>query len=143
MVDTGILEEFGASEWAVPYFIVAKKDAQVRQISEICSLNKCIKCKQYLLPDIIDIVHQILEYKYFTKLCNIIQLNLTVLDEFRSMLLGAVFFIFMNHKNIIICQSQLPLHLMPFKCGRVRSHHPLIPWQEKCHSHGSYIVMCH
>ncbi len=68
MVDIGILEEGRASEWALPCFIVAKKDGQVRQISDFLSLNKCTKCKQYALPIIHNIMQWILGYKVFTKL---------------------------------------------------------------------------
>ncbi len=58
MVNIGIVEECGASEWALPSFIVAKKDGQVRQVSDLCSLNKCIKHKQYPLP----IIHNIMQH---------------------------------------------------------------------------------
>ncbi len=68
MVDIGILEECRASKWALPCFIVAKKDGQVRQISDLRSLNKCVKRKQYPLPIIHNIMQQILGYKFFTKL---------------------------------------------------------------------------
>ncbi len=53
MVDTGTHEEFGTSEWALPCVIVAKKDGK---ISDLCSLNRCIKPKQYLLP----VIHNIM-----------------------------------------------------------------------------------
>ncbi len=39
MVDIGILEECGASEWALPYFIVAKKDGQVSDKSLLSALS--------------------------------------------------------------------------------------------------------
>ncbi len=68
MVDIGILEECRASEWALSCFIVAKRDGRVRQISDLCSLNKYIKGKQYLLPIIHEIMQQISGYNHFTKL---------------------------------------------------------------------------
>ncbi len=68
MVDIGILKECCASKWALPCFIVAKKDGQVIQISDLHSLNKYVKFKQYLLAFIHVIMQQISGYKYFTKL---------------------------------------------------------------------------
>ncbi len=43
-----------------------QKDDQVRQISDLHSLNKFIKNKQYPLPIIHDIMQQIWGYKFFT-----------------------------------------------------------------------------
>ncbi len=54
MVDTGILEECSASEWALPSFIVVKKDGQVRHISNLQTLSNYVKCKKSLLPIIHD-----------------------------------------------------------------------------------------
>ncbi len=45
MVNIGVLEEWSASKWVLPFLIHYKKDGQVRQISDLCSLNKCIKHK--------------------------------------------------------------------------------------------------
>ncbi len=56
MVDIGILDKCGASEWASACFIVAKKDDQVIQISDLQSLDKCFKYKQYLLSIAHDIM---------------------------------------------------------------------------------------
>ncbi len=81
MVDIGILEECRASEWASPCFIVAKKDSQVRQISDLCSLNKCIKQKQFPLPIIHDIMQRISGYTFFTKLDILMQYYTFELDE--------------------------------------------------------------
>ncbi len=81
MVDIGILEVCGASKWASPCFIVAKKDGQVRQISDLHSLNKCIKHKQYLLPIIHNFMQWILGYKFFTELDILMQHYTFELDE--------------------------------------------------------------
>lgn len=39
----------GTSKWASSYFIFAKKDEKIKQISHLSSLNKCVKSKKYLL----------------------------------------------------------------------------------------------
>ncbi len=41
LVDFGILEECDASECTLSFFIVDKRDGQVRQISDHHSLKKC------------------------------------------------------------------------------------------------------
>ncbi len=67
MVHTGVLKEYSASECALPCFTIAKNDGQVRQTSDLCSLNKYLKCKKK--PCCIqDIMQHISGYKYFTKL---------------------------------------------------------------------------
>ncbi|KAL7466863.1 hypothetical protein ACHAXS_007140 [Conticribra weissflogii] len=81
MIDIGILEECRASERALPCFIVAKKDGRVRQISDLHSLNKCIKHKQNPLHIIHDIMQWISGYKFFTKLDILIQHYTFELDE--------------------------------------------------------------
>ncbi len=52
----------------LPLLDCCKKYDQVRQISDLCSLNKCTQWKQYLMPVIHDIMYQILGYKYIIKL---------------------------------------------------------------------------
>ncbi len=42
MVELGILAPCGASELVSPAFIIPKKDGCVRQITDLCSLNKAI-----------------------------------------------------------------------------------------------------
>ena len=39
----GSVKQINASEWAAPTFIISKKDATVRFISDFCELNKRIK----------------------------------------------------------------------------------------------------
>ena len=51
-----MLKQINDSEWAAPTFIISKKDATVRFISDFCELNKCIKHKPFLIPKIQDLL---------------------------------------------------------------------------------------
>ena len=68
LVELGVLEPQGPSEWSSASFINAKKDGRVRWISDLRGLNKCVKRKVYPLPIITDILKKRLGYKFFTKL---------------------------------------------------------------------------
>jgi hypothetical protein len=56
------------SERASPSFIIPKKGGRVRWISNLRQLNKVIRCKQYPLLIITDILRKRSGYKFFTKL---------------------------------------------------------------------------
>ncbi len=68
LVKIGVLAAQQESEWALPSFIIPKKDNRVRWISNLLQLNKLISCKQYPLPIITDILRKRSGYKFFTKL---------------------------------------------------------------------------
>jgi hypothetical protein len=68
LVRIGVLAAQQESEWASPSFIIPKKDSRVRWISNLRQLNKVIRCKQYPLPIITDILRKHSGYKFFTKL---------------------------------------------------------------------------
>jgi hypothetical protein len=68
LVRIGVLAAQQESEWASPSFIIPKKDSRVRWISNLSQLNKVIRCKQYPLPIITDILRKHSGYKFFTKL---------------------------------------------------------------------------
>jgi hypothetical protein len=68
LVRTGVLAAQQESEWASSSFIIPKKDNRVRWISDLRQLHKVIRCKQYPLPIITDILRKRSGYKFFTKL---------------------------------------------------------------------------
>jgi hypothetical protein len=47
LVRIGVLASQQESEWVSPSFIIPKKDGRVCWISNLCQLNKVIRCKQY------------------------------------------------------------------------------------------------
>jgi hypothetical protein len=67
-VRIGVLAAQQESEWASASFVIPKKDGRVRWISNLRQLNKVIRCKQYPLPIITDILRKRSGYKFFTKL---------------------------------------------------------------------------
>ncbi len=67
LVIIGVLTSQQESEWASPSFIIPKKDSRVCWISDLHQLNKVIRCKQYLLPIITDILRKHSGYKFSTK----------------------------------------------------------------------------
>ncbi len=68
LVKIGVLAAQQESEWALPSFIIPKKDGRVHWISDLHQLNKVIRRKQYPLPIITDILSERSGYKLFTKL---------------------------------------------------------------------------
>ena len=56
LIKLGVLKQISDSEWATPTFIISKKDATVRFISDFCELNKRIKCKPFPIPKIQDLL---------------------------------------------------------------------------------------
>ncbi len=68
LVRIGVLAEQQESEWASPSFIIPKKDSRVHWISNLRQLNKDIRCKQYPLPIIMDILRKRSVYRFVTKL---------------------------------------------------------------------------
>jgi hypothetical protein len=68
LVRVGVLAAQQESEWESPSFIIPKKDNRVHWISNLGQLNKVIRCKQYPLPIITDILCKHSGYKFFTKL---------------------------------------------------------------------------
>lgn len=69
LVEIGVLEKVqGPTEWALPSFIVPKKDNKVRMIADLRALNQVIKPRDYSLPIIQDLIRQRSGFQYMTKL---------------------------------------------------------------------------
>ena len=68
LVEIGVLIPAQESEWTSPTFIISKKDGRVSWVSDLHQLNKVIKCQQYPLLIISDILRKRSGYKFFTKL---------------------------------------------------------------------------
>jgi hypothetical protein len=68
LCDLGVLKKVNRSEWAVPTFIIPKKDGTVRFISDFRQLNLRIKRKPYPIPKIHDLLLKLDGFKYATTL---------------------------------------------------------------------------
>ena len=64
LIDIGVLEPVGRTEWASPTFIIPKKDGRVRWVSDLRELNKALIRKVYPLPLIDEVVSRRKAYKY-------------------------------------------------------------------------------
>ena len=81
LVNIGVLERCGRQEWIAGTFIIPKKDASVRWISDFRGLNRALKRAVYHLPRIGDILKRRQNYKYVTKLDISMQYYTFELDE--------------------------------------------------------------
>ncbi len=108
LVRIGVLASQQESEWASPSFIISKKDSRVCWISNLRQLNKVIRCKQYPLPIITDILCKPSEYKFFTKLDVSMQYYTFALDK-ESQDLCTIITPFGNYKYLRL--------LMVLKCS--------------------------
>ena len=68
LVKLGVLKRINNSEWATPMFIISKKDATVRFISDFCRLNKCFKCNPFLIPKIQGLLLKLEGFQHATSL---------------------------------------------------------------------------
>jgi hypothetical protein len=68
LVRISVLATQQESEWVAPSLIISIKDSRVCWISNLRQLNKVIRCKQYPLLIIMNILRKRSGYKFFTKL---------------------------------------------------------------------------
>jgi hypothetical protein len=64
----GVLERQPASEWALPSFIIPKKDKNVRFLSDFWEVNKRLIRKPFPIPKISTVLQDIEEFSYATTL---------------------------------------------------------------------------
>ena len=62
----GVWEHNLDSQWAAPSFIVPKKTGDVRIVTDLRELNKCVKRTPYPIPKILDILQKLERFKYAT-----------------------------------------------------------------------------
>ena len=68
MVKLGVLKQQPDSEWAVPTFVIPKKDKTVRFISDLREVNKRIICKPYPIPKISSVLQEMEGFTYASQL---------------------------------------------------------------------------
>ena len=68
LIKLGVLKQINASKWAAPTFIISKKDATVRFISDFRKLNKCIKHKPFPILKIQDLLLKLEGFQHATSL---------------------------------------------------------------------------
>jgi hypothetical protein len=68
LCNIGVLEWQPSLQWALPTFIIPKKDSTVHTISDFRELNKLIIRKPYTIPKISTILQELEEFTYATAL---------------------------------------------------------------------------
>ena len=68
LVQIGVLEPCGRSEWIAGTFIIPKKDQSVRWISDFRALNNALRRKVCPIPRIADTLARRTGYKFLSKL---------------------------------------------------------------------------
>jgi hypothetical protein len=66
LLEIGVLKKVNQLEWAVPLFIIPKKDGTVWFINDFRELNKRIKRKLYPMPNIQDMLLNLEGFQYAT-----------------------------------------------------------------------------
>ncbi len=64
----GVLERQPASEWALPSFIIPKKDRTVRFLSNFWEINKRLVQKSFPIPKISTVLQELEEFTFATAL---------------------------------------------------------------------------
>ena len=68
LVKLGVLEKNSDSQWASPSFIIAKKNNQVRFLTDFRQVNDVLLRKPYPIPKILDMMQTLQGFKYATTL---------------------------------------------------------------------------
>ncbi len=68
LCDIGVFEWQPSSRWALPIFIIPKRDSTVHTISDFRELNKCIIRKPYPIPKISAILQELEGFTYATSI---------------------------------------------------------------------------
>jgi hypothetical protein len=86
LVKLGVLKKVNRSQWGAPTFIIPKKDATVRFISDFCELNKRIKREPYPIPKIKYLLLRLEGFTYGTSLdLNMGYYHITLSDKSKEM----------------------------------------------------------
>jgi hypothetical protein len=67
LIEIGVLEQVykgSAGPWCSPTFITPKKDGRVRVVTDLCELNKRIRCKPWPMLHILDMLEDIGGYEH-------------------------------------------------------------------------------
>jgi hypothetical protein len=98
----GILERQPASEWALPSFIIPKKDKTIRFLSDLQEVNKWLVRKPFPIPKISMVLQEIKGFSYATTL----DLNMSVvsrLDMYRTNVLMYCTMVLLAHPTKVRC----------------------------------------
>ncbi len=68
LCDFGVLKWQPSSRWALPTFIIPKKDGTVCTIFNFMELNKCMVWKSYPIPKINTTLQELKDFTYVTAL---------------------------------------------------------------------------
>ena len=68
LIELGVLERCGASEWASPFFIIPKPNGTVRFLTDMRQVNKRIVRRPFPLPKINDMMQKLEGFKFASAL---------------------------------------------------------------------------
>jgi hypothetical protein len=68
LCNLGVLQQHNDSPWAAPSFGIAKKNGQIRFVSDFCQLNKQLICHPFPLPSIPELMQSFDGFQFCTTL---------------------------------------------------------------------------
>ncbi len=80
LCEIGVLRPQGATKWSSPTFI-KPQNGRIHWVTDLRELDKVVRCHQYPLPIIQDILKKWTRYKFFTKIDISVQYYTFELDE--------------------------------------------------------------